>query len=211
MSTFLLLQLADAAFPSGGYAHSGGLEACAALSSMELEDFFDQTLHTTARSALPFVRDAHDTNGAHDALAAIDALADATITSHVANRASRAQGRSLATNAARMFLAVTSLGAHAKTHPCHHAPVFGALFGRLGISRADTVTAYLHGVARGALSSAVRLGLVGPLEAQRIHASREPLLERLIHSIPEASAQTAPLLEMFGALHDELDGRLFQS
>ena len=208
MSTFLLLQLADAAFPSGGYAHSGGLEACAALSATELEDFFDQTLHTTARGALPFVRDAH---AAPEALAAIDALADATITSHVANRASRAQGRSLATNAARMFASVTSLGAHAKTHPTHHAPVFGALFGHLGLSQADALTAYLHGVARGVLSSAVRLGLVGPLEAQRIHASRGPRLEALVEDVPAAAAQTAPLLELYGALHDELDGRLFQS
>lgn len=208
MGTFLLLQLADAAFPTGGYAHSGGLEACAALSATDLEDFFDQTLRTTARGALPFVRDAH---ASPDALAAIDALADASITSHVANRASRVQGRSLATTAARMFPSATSLGAHARTSPSHHAPVFGALFGFLELSQEDALTAYLHGVARGALSSAVRLGLVGPLEAQRIHASRGPLLEALVCDVAPAPAQTAPLLELFGALHDELDGRLFQS
>jgi urease accessory protein len=78
-----------------------------------------------------------------------------------------------------------------------------------------TLEAYLHGTTRGILSAAVRLGLVGPLLAQRLHAERAPLLDELvdaaIHIGVDDAAQTAPLIELFAALHDRLDGRMFQS
>mgnify|MGYP006871771138 CR=1 FL=1 len=44
---------------------------------------------------------------------------------------------------------------------------------------------------------------------------RVPTLDAILASCTHVdehdAAQTAPLLELFGALHDRLDGRLFQS
>jgi len=61
----------------------------------------------------------------------------------------------------------------------------------------------------------VRLGIVGPLEAQQVQASRASVLGAILASCGaldvDDAAATAPLLELFGALHDRLDGRLFQS
>ena len=215
MSSWLLLQLVDGAFPSGGFAHSAGLEPSLHLRGIgELEPFVDEVLWQSARSALPFVRRACE---APAQLAELDALFDATSTSHVANRASRAQGRALAGAARRVFERedVLRIAEHAKNGPAHHAPVFGAIFGTLGIGAADTQMAWLHGVVRGVLSAAVRLGVVGPLEAQQIQATRTIALDRMIasciHLSVDDAAATSPLLELFGALHDRLDGRLFQS
>jgi len=216
MTSWLLLQLVDGAFPSGGFAHSGGLEAALHLRGIgELEPFVDEVLWQTARSALPFVRRAAE---APLELASLDDLFDATQASHVANRASRAQGRALAGAACRVFEreAILAIGEHARNRgPAHHAPIFGALFGTLAIGVRDTQVAWLHGVLRGVLSAAVRLGLVGPLEAQQIQSTRVTVLEDILASCMQIdaadAAQTAPLLELFGALHERLDGRLFQS
>jgi urease accessory protein len=215
MTSWLLLQLVDGAFPSGGFAHSLGLEPSVHLRGVaDLEPFVDEVLWNTGRSALPFVRRACETPSE---LAALDALYDATCTSHVTNRASRAQGRAFAGAVCRIFErdGVLRIGAHARAGPAHHAPIFGAVFGALSIGAAETQRAWLHGVMRGVLSAAVRLGVVGPLEAQQVQASRAPVLDRVLESCtdlaPEGAAASAPLLELFGALHDRLDGRLFQS
>jgi urease accessory protein len=214
MSSWLLLQLVDGAFPSGGFAHSAGLEPSLHLRGLgELEPFVDEVLWHTGRSALPFVRRACE---APSELPSLDALFDASATSHVQNRASRAQGRALAGAAHRVFERddILKIAEHTRGGPAHHAPVFGAVFGTLGIGPHDTETAWLHGVLRGVLSAAVRLGVVGPLEAQQVQATRTNVLDRIrascTHSVTDASS-TSPLLELFGALHDRLDGRLFQS
>ena len=207
---WLFLQLVDGAFPSGGFAHSQGLEAATHLRGpIDVEAHLVETLWQVGRGTLPFVR-------AGD-LQALDALFDASCTSHVANRASRAQGRAFASTCARIFdaPAIQTINEHARRGPAHHAPIFGAVFAALGLSAHEAQTGFLHGSARGVLSAGVRLGLIGPLEAQRVLADASPLLERIIAECtpiaPEESAQAAPLVELFGALHDRLDGRLFQS
>lgn len=212
---WLLLQLADGTFPSGGFAHSSGLEASMQLGGLaSIDDFFDDAIVQAASGALPFVREACAEPAR---LAALDDAFDVTLPLAVPNRSSRALGRSLASATARVFETdpVLAIAEHARRGPAHHAPVFGALFGALGLAEDDAMTAYLHGAARGVLSAAVRLGLVGPLEAQRLHATRADALaaalERARTTAVDDVAITAPLAELWGALHDRLDARLFQS
>jgi urease accessory protein len=207
---FLLLQLADGSFPSGGFAHSAGLEASMQIGGLDvIEDFLDDAIVSARETTLPFVRAA-----ASDPtrLAELDDRFDATVLLDVPNRASRAQGRSLASAAARVF-DLRAIAEHARDAPAHHAPIFGAIFGLLGMTTDDTATAYLHGAMRGVLSAAVRLNLVGPLEAQRILAGRARAMHDAVTSARgiDDVAQTAPLVELWGALHDQLDARLFQS
>ncbi len=215
--TWLLLQLADGTFPSGGFAHSAGLEAASVLGGLaEASDptasFLEASLRQVGRASLPFVRAA-----AADPtrLAELDESFDATLPLSGPNRSSRAQGRALASSTSRIWDVLAPIAEHARIGPGHHAPMFGAIFGTLGIAPEETLTAYLHGAARGILSAAVRLGLLGPLEAQRLHAERAALLDAILDSArplePVQAAQTAPLLEIYAALHERLDGRMFQS
>lgn len=207
---FLLFQLADGSFPSGGFAHSAGLEASLELGGLStVEDFLDDAIVSARETTLPFVRAACADPGC---LAALDDRFDATLLLDVPNRASRAQGRSLASAAARVF-ELGSILEHARRGPAHHAPVFGAIFGLLGVSLDETGAAYLHGAVRGVLSAAVRLNLVGPLEAQRLLAARASAMTAAVSDARGVDdvAQTAPLVELWGALHDRLDARLFQS
>ena len=72
---------------------------------------------------------------------------------------------------------------------------------------------FLH--LRGAVASAVRLNVVGPLKAQaleyRFGPRCEALLARCLDFTLDDLAQTAPLLDIWQGTQDRLYSRLFQS
>jgi urease accessory protein len=103
----------------------------------------------------------------------------------------------------------------ARTLRVHLGPAFGAVARHLGLARDEAMAVHLHGALRSVLSAAVRLGLCGPHEAQRMTRARAPLLDRVLARAaslsPGEAAQPAPLLDLLGAAHDRLDVRLFTS
>ncbi len=217
---FLVWQLIDSGFPSGGFAHSGGLEAAVqhgyVTDSAGVYAFAGRSLAQCGRSSLPLVTAAHR---GPDAAAELDDLSDVFLSNPIANRASRAQGRALLTSIARVFpdARVASVAARIRIDQGtgHYAPLFGALFDLLGVSVLDTQRAFLFIALRGITSAAVRLGLIGAYEAQTIHASLAPCIDTVIHDCaaltPNEIAQTAPLIDLFQSTHDRLYSRLFQS
>jgi urease accessory protein len=211
-------QLADSAFPTGGFAHSGGLEAAVQLGHVRdpagLDRFLEEALWQAGALTLPFVL---AVLRAPERLAELDARCDAATPAHVANRASRAQGRAL-------LRAATALGPASRTLEQevlsaglagHLAPVSGALLARLGASEDEAGRLHLFLAARGILSAGVRLGLCGPLEAQaglvRAGAVAETVLAATAGRAPEDAAASSPLLELLQSHQDRLYSRLFQS
>jgi urease accessory protein len=97
----------------------------------------------------------------------------------------------------------------------HLAPLWGAAFCALQLPLEDAQRLYLWTTARGVLSAAVRLGLIGTLEAQGLLAGLDPVLDEVLESCgalgPESLAQPAPLADLLQATHDRLYSRLFQS
>jgi urease accessory protein len=216
----LVWQLIDSAFPSGGFAHSAGLEAAVQHGhvgdSAGVRRFAKQSLAQWGRSALPLVTAAHRRP---DDIAELDQLADVFLSNPVANRASRAQGRALLTSVARAFpdVPVAPFDAAIRSNDAagHYAPMFGAIFTRLGVNLIDTQRAFLFIASRGVSSAAVRLGIIGAYEAQTIQADLSSQIDTVIHDCgtlpPQDIAQTAPLIELFQSTHDRLYSRLFQS
>ena len=215
-----ILQIADSAFPTGGFAHSAGLEAALHLGRAatpdQLDAYVHQLLWNTGSAALPFVARAHD---APHEVWTLDARVDALLTNHVANRASRTQGRAFVATCARVFdePALASLGTQSRTREvrAHFAPMVGASLAALSMGRRDALALHLHMTLRGVASAAVRLGIVGPYEGQRLQhrhaATMDAVLEQCATLRPEDAATIAPLLDLFGATHDRLYARLFQS
>jgi urease accessory protein len=212
---WLVWQLIDSAFPTGGFAHSSGLEAAWQHGEIPhreaMMSFVEVSLHQLGRAALPYVAEAYDSPGR---LVEFDSHCDVFLTNHVANRASRAQGRAFLAAAKRVF----SVGLEKQKSEvlfAHFAPVFGACLRHLEIDRKTVLRMFLFNHLRSLFAAAVRLNIIGPMEAQIMQRRSSSLAEKILEENKvltlDAIAQTSPLLEIWQGAQDRLYSRLFQS
>jgi urease accessory protein len=223
-------QLVDSAFPTGAFAHSLGLESAwqhgEVATREDLRRFTEATILQAATGAIPLVNAAYREPAR---LAEWDALNDAFLTNAVANRASRVQGRTLVASAARIWPSAALGALQARVSPAstpnfqlptpnvhaHVAPMTGVVCAALGVGLETAQHIVLYASARGVLSAAVRLGITGSFDAQRLQAEIAAWMASVQARYRDADArdlaQTAPLVDIYQGAHDRLYSRLFQS
>lgn len=218
MSDWLTWQIVDSAFPTGAFAHSSGLEAAWQHGEVDgpaaLDRFVRASVLQASHAALPLLNDAYREP---ERVTELDALADAFLVNTVANRASRVQGRTLVSTAVRIVPSdpLIQLQRSLPQRCAHVAPMSGVVFLWLGLPLETAQRLTLFSTARGVLAAAVRLGLVGSYEAQRMQYTTAEWLDvvaaRCRALTCDDLAQTTPIIDILQAGHDRLYSRLFQS
>lgn len=218
-------QLLDSILPTGGFAHSFGLESAIQArlvsNSDDLKNFVIHLLENTGSLLLPFVYST-TTNPSLENLQILNRILDATLTNEVSRKASVSQGSSLMRVAASVFTEIPSLKSIRDVSissgvvvSFHHAPVFGLVCGLVGMDSGTSQRAYMFMTMRDVISAATRLNLVGPLGAavlqHQIAPVAEAMFEKWMDRPVEDACQTAPLLDTIQGCHGYLFSRLFCS
>ncbi len=214
------LLLADQRTPTGGHAHSGGLEAAIldGLQAGDLHAFMRGRLETVALSEAALAAAAVRAGDRHDlgALAVLDREAWARCPSGALREASSALGRALLRTAERLAPASLLPPAYRTQSADTPRPVaFGVTASALSLDPAQAALVSLYEDAAGVASAAVRLL---PLDAGRAAgwvAALEPVLERCAAAAATATepselpSMSAPLVDLRSLTHAARRERLF--
>ena len=97
----------------------------------------------------------------------------------------------------------------------HYVIVFGALCSALGISVKGTAKMFLFTLLRSMLLAAVRLNLVGPMQAEKVQVELSTLLSPhldVLMQVPLCRAHcVSPLVSVVEGIHSRLYSRVFAS
>ncbi|MBZ2197856.1 urease accessory protein UreF [Occultella gossypii] len=214
-----VLLLADARLPTGGHAHSGGLEPAlaAGLTAAQVPDYITTRLRTVglveAAAAVLALRSARTDP---DRLGAVQEALTARTPSAPQRHASGLLGRGLVRLAERLWPenpAVRALGGLglAPLRPV----VLGVVAAAVGMDEVQVARASLYDDAQTVAAAALKLLPVDPTEATRWLLRAEPTMTDIITRAirvtcpDDLPAVTAPLIEQWSLEHHGRTRRIF--
>jgi urease accessory protein len=215
-----MLQHADSAFPSGGFAFSSGIEGLANLGTdlgaRGLTDVVSMILcHRWATSDRIALALAYRAAADLDRLAQIDADIEATTLVESFRTGSRRNGGALLAAHVRIATpgAAELRAAIRSERLLGHLPVVqGMLWRALGLQEDEAIAVSAHQTAAGLVTAAIRLGCIGAIEAQIAlgHALDAAAAVSAVPVEPGAELHSfVPLVEIAAMTHARADLRLF--
>ena len=216
----VLLQHGDSFFPSGTVSFSWGLETLAEDGQVHsvgsFSDFLvNQIRYRWATSDRAALAAAYGAGADLEAVIGIDLLVDAQILACELREGSRRTGRALlsvhdklGTPLAREFQDRVRAG----DAPGHAAVVQGLVWRGVGLTLGQAELLSAHTLSIGLLGAAVRLGIIGHVDAQRILlVAREALVEILRETAPSIGEMSTftPEAEIAVMRHETAETRLF--
>jgi urease accessory protein len=218
----IALQHSDSQFPSGSFAFSQGLEAASQLmdrlGTFTFAGFLEaQIRHRWAEADRVALVRAHRCGDDLGAIARLDAEVEASTLAEGLRAGSRRNGMALLTTHARIGTAGAD-GYRAMIRggsALGHLPVVqGMLWQSLGLDEKTAVAISGYQAAASLATAAIRLGLIGAIEAQRHVAAMLPVIEAA-GATPvgedEPLRSFVPLAEIAVALHGATGQRLFSN
>lgn len=198
LQALALLQLGDSAYPAGGFAFSWGLEGLAADGMLanrgELDRIIaDQLMRRWATMDRVLLRSAFRAADC-DAIAAVDRLAEAATASAEMREGSRRAGRALLGVWVKLdgSLSVVYRSLVSSDARLGHLPVVQAVVCRdadFELDAAELMSGWT--LVTGLVGAAVRLGVIGHVDAQRSQSVARGLLAELLAETPRPDAQPA--------------------
>jgi urease accessory protein len=214
------IQHADSGFPSGGFAFSQGLEGFAGMGARPDGDDIDRFVRTllalrwTTADRIALAH-AHRAAGDLGAVVAIDREVEASTLVESLREGSHRNGMALLTAHARLgtpradtYRAMIQTGAA----PGHLAVVQGLLWSAVGVSERTAIAMSGYGLASALATAAIRLGLLGAIDAQRMVARMLSLIADAADTPVgdgEAMCSYTPFAEIAAMKHARQPVRLF--
>ncbi len=184
LTMLLAMQQADAAFPSGAFAFSNGIEGLAALPYPFDRDALRRHAeaairHRWAGTDRVAMIMAHRAVDDLDRLGNVDDAIEAATLAEPMRTGSRRAGRALLTTHARLG---TSQAYDLKTAIAgghligHLATIQGCLWRAIGLSEREAIAISGYQTVSGLATAAVRLGRIGAIEAQGVLRDMLPVI-----------------------------------
>lgn len=215
-----LLMLADGRFPSGGHAHSGGLEAAVVRRRVrdieQLRAFLIGRLYGTGLVSAAFAAAACASPSTMDELQ--DEL-DARTPSPALRLAARRQGRSLCRAAATVWPGPHVAAAGAYKGGLQQPVALGVVAAAAGCTPAESALVSAYHTVSGPASAAVRLLGLDPYRVHRLLAELGEQTGEVARRATEAArgpaadlpSAASPLLDVSAEDHASWEVRLFAS
>ena len=223
-----LIQTTDTLFPSGGYAHSYGLEELVALGRIgsinDLEEFLiDEILPALEKQELPYLRFCSEAvrDGEYEDLMKLNE----EISSWKLTREIRDAGSSQGSQMIRMIREIYECPVSADFHrrlqesgePCQQITATALLRNAQGIPLNSSMIAWIYQAISNFCSASVKLLRLGEVACQRIiHHCLEPdrlqkVLAKSLRVKREWAGFFNPALDLASARHELAFSRLFIS
>lgn len=216
-----LLQQGDSFFPSGSLIFSGGLETLAEEGLITTVDEVAQFLRSQifgrwADFDRPLVAGAHDLAPDLEAVAELDRLVEAQMLVRELREGSHKVGRALLGVHSRLETAGAAAYRDlviAGEAPGHATVVQGLLWRAVRLGRRDALLLSAHQLCVGLLGAALRLGLIGHIDTQRIFASLHLDIASIVETRPLPSpleiSSFCPEADIAVMRHETASSRLF--